>query len=218
MSEATAPIRVVVADDQHLIRGGLRAIIDGQPDLVVVAEAFDGASAAQAAAAAWADVVLMDVQMPGISGLEATQRILRGQPQMRILAVTASGDELFARRMLAMGAAGYVTKACPKDDLLRAVRQVADGQRYLSVDVARALALSAFEGGESPFESLTPRELEVAILIGNGESMPRIAKRLSITAKTVATHKYRVFEKLSVDNDVSLTRLALRHSVIDSRP
>lgn len=210
-------IRVLMIDDHAMVLAGFRLILGQASDIEIVGEADNGESGIQLARKLQPDVVLMDVQMPGISGLEATQRILRGQPQLRILAVTASGDELFARRMLESGAVGYITKACPQGELLLAVRQVADGQRYLSVDVARALALRVFDGGGSPFETLTPRELEVAILIGNGESMPRIAKRLSITAKTVATHKYRVFEKLSVDNDVALTRLALRHSVIDSR-
>lgn len=210
-------IRVLMIDDHAMVLAGFRLILGQASDMEIVGEADNGESGIQLARQLQPDVVLMDVQMPGISGLEATQRILRGQPQLRILAVTASGDELFARRMLESGAVGYITKACPQSELLLAVRQVADGQRYLSVDVARALALRVFEGGGSPFETLTPRELEVAILIGNGESMPRIAKRLSITAKTVATHKYRVFEKLSVDNDVALTRLALRHAVIDSR-
>ncbi|MEO6064905.1 MAG: response regulator [Lysobacterales bacterium] len=211
-------IRILLVDDHAMVLAGFRLILGQLADIEIVGEADNGESGIQLARQLQPDVVLMDVQMPGISGIEATQRILRGQPQVRILAVTASGDELFARRMLEMGAAGYVTKACPQEELVRAVRQVADGQRYLSVDVARALALRTIEGGGSPFEKLTPRELEVAILIGNGETMPRIAKRLCITAKTVATHKYRVFEKLSVDNDVALTRLALRHGIIDPRP
>lgn len=210
-------IRILMVDDHAMVLAGFRLILGQAADMEIVGEADNGEAGIQLSRQLKPDVVLMDVQMPGISGLEATQRILRGQPQARILAVTASGDELFARRMLEIGAAGYVTKACPQEELLLAVRQAANGQRYLSVDVARALALRAVEGGESPFEALTPRELEVAILIGNGESMPRIAQRLSITAKTVATHKYRVFEKLSVDNDVALTRLAMRHCVIDAR-
>lgn len=211
-------IRILLVDDHAMVLAGFRLILGQLADIEIVGEADNGESGIQLARQLIPDVVLMDVQMPGISGIEATQRILRGQPQIRVLAVTASGDELFARRMLEIGAAGYVTKACPQDELVRAVRQVADGQRYLSVDVARALALRTFEGGGSPFEKLTPRELEVTILIGNGETMPRIAKRLCITAKTVATHKYRVFEKLSVDNDVALTRLALRHGIVDPRP
>lgn len=210
-------IKVLLVDDHAMVLAGFRLILGQTTDIEIVGEADNGETAIQLARQLQPDVVLMDVQMPGISGLECTQRILRGQPQSRILAVTASGDELFARRLLEAGAAGYVTKACPKEELVQAVRQVADGQRYLSVDIARLLALRALEGARSPFESLTPRELEIAILIANGESMPRIAKRLCITPKTVATHKYRVFEKLGVDNDVALTRLALRHGIIDPR-
>ncbi len=211
-------IRVLLVDDHAMVLAGLRLILEKASDIEIVGEAESGEAGIALARQLTPDVILMDVQMPGISGLEAAQRILRRQPRARILAVTARGDELFARRMIEAGAAGYVTKACPQEELLTAVHQVSRGQRYLSVDVARALALRAFDQtGASPFERLTPRELEVAILIANGESMPRIATRLNITPKTVASHKYRVFEKLGVDNDVALTRLALQHGVVDPR-
>ncbi len=210
-------IKILLVDDHAMVLAGFRLILGQANDIEIVGEADNGEAAVQLSRQLKPDVVLMDVQMPGISGLECTHRILRGQPLSRILAVTASGDELFARRLLEAGAAGYVTKACPKEELVQAVRQVADGQRYLSVDIARLLALRALEGADSPFEKLTPRELEIAILIASGETMPRIAKRLCITAKTVATHKYRVFEKLGVDNDVALTRLAVRHALVDPR-
>lgn len=209
-------IRVLMIDDHALVRAGFRMILDAAPDIDIVGEAASGDEGVRIARQLKPDVVLMDVQMPGMTGLEATQRLMLADQPPRILAVTASGDELLARRMLEAGASGYLIKACPQEELLLAVRQVADGRRYLCVEVARTLALRALEGGgDSPFDRLTPRELDISLRVAAGETMPDIAVHLNISAKTVATHKYRVFEKLEVANDVALSRLAQRSGLID---
>ncbi len=211
-------IRVLLVDDHALVRTGFRLILGTAADIEIVGEAANGEDGVRLARQLKPDVVLMDVQMPGMSGLEATQRLVLGKPAPKILAVTASGEELFARRMLEAGASGYLIKACPQEELMLAVRQVAGGRRYLCVEVARTLALRAIEGGgETPFDLLTPRELDISLRVAAGESMPDIAARLNISAKTVATHKYRVFEKLEVANDVALSRLAQRNGLMDSQ-
>ncbi len=209
-------IRVLIVDDHALVRTGFRMILEGCAGVEVVAEAASGEDAVRLARQLKPDVVLMDVQLPGISGLEATERIVAAEPKVRVIAVTVRGEQPFPRKLLEAGAMGYVTKAGPAEELVTAVRTVARGTRYLSRDVANALALGALDGGSaSPFESLSPRELEVALALARAESMQAIAARLHLSAKTVATHKYRLYEKIGVDSEVALAHLAVRYGLID---
>lgn len=209
-------IRVLVVDDHALVRTGFRMILAGEnTGIDVVAEATTGEEAIRIARQLKPDVVLMDLHLPGISGLEATQRVVAADPSVRVIAVTAQEAQPFPRKLLEAGASGYVTKACPASELLDAVRTVARGQRYLSRDVASALALGAFGGAQaSPFEALSPRELEIALALSRAESMQTIAARLHLSAKTVATHKYRLYEKVGVDSEVALAHLAVRYGLV----
>ena len=208
-------IRVVLVDDHELVRVGFRAILSRQPDLEVVGEAQDAEQALPMVRKLKPDVVLMDIHLPGMSGLEATARIVDGGGSTRVLAVTAQEERPFPRKLLEAGASGYVTKACKEEELLRAVRDVARGGRYLSHDVANALALDALGAtGATPFDTLSPREFEVAVALARGESMRDIAGRLHLSAKTVATHKYRLLEKLGIEGDVALAHLATRHGLL----
>ncbi|HET9485633.1 MAG TPA: response regulator [Xanthomonadales bacterium] len=209
-------IRVMLVDDHALVRTGFRMILGREADLDIVAEAASGEDALRLAKQCKPDVVLMDVHLPGISGLEATERIVAGDAKVRVIAVTAQEGQPFPRKLLEAGACGYVTKACPADELVAAVRTVARGARYLSRDVASALALQGLGGGgETPFEALSPRELEVALALARAESMQQIAARLHLSAKTVATHKYRLYEKIGVDSEVALAHLAVRYGLIE---
>jgi DNA-binding NarL/FixJ family response regulator len=207
-------IRIVLVDDHTLVRTGLRLIIDKQPDMEVVGEAEDGESGFAQIRKLNPDVALVDVHMPGVSGVEVTQRVRRSKLPTHVVILTMVDEAPFPRRLLEAGASGYLTKGCPADELVRAVRAVASGRRYLSADVAQQLALETTgSGAASPFDELSARELEIAMLLTRGRSMPDIAGRLNISAKTVATYKYRLFEKLNVDNVVTLAHLAALHGL-----
>jgi DNA-binding NarL/FixJ family response regulator len=209
-------IRIVLVDDHELVRTGFRHILAREADLEIVGEGASGEDGIALAKRLQPDVMLMDLHLPGISGIEATERIVRSGGSTRVIAVTAQDEQPFPRRALDAGASGYLTKACPADELVRAVREVADGRRYLSADVARALALAAVPGnsGASPFEQLSSRELEVALKLARGEDLQQIARLLSLSPKTVATYKYRLFDKLSVDSEVALANLAMRFGLL----
>lgn len=209
-------IRIMLVDDHELVRTGFRLILSKQADMEIVAEAADAEEAIVAAKRLKPDVVLMDLHLPGLSGLEATERLVRHDHNIRVIVVTAQGERPFPRRLLEMGAMGYLTKACPASELVSAIRSVYRGERALSSDVAQAMALELVHnpGNRSPFEALSARELEVALKLAAGQSMPEIAKRLNLSSKTVATYKYRLYDKLSVRNEIALAHLAAQHGLL----
>jgi len=210
-------IRIVLVDDHTLLRAGLRMIIDKQPDMEVIAEADDGEPGLAQIKRLKPDVALVDVHMPGVSGIEVTERVRRGKLPTQVVILTMAGDAPFPRRLLEAGASGYLTKGCPAEELIKAIRTVASGRRYLSSDVAQQLALeSTSNATASPFSELSTRELEVAMMLARGRSMPDIAERLKLSAKTIATYKYRLFEKLNVDNVVTLAHLVTVHGLMDA--
>ncbi|MGA9343162.1 MAG: response regulator [Rhodanobacteraceae bacterium] len=211
-------IRIVLVDDHELVRTGFRMILAQQPGIELVGEANNGAAGLALIRREQPDVALVDVQMPQLSGIELTDRVRKAKLATRIIILSMLNEAPFPRRLLEAGASGYLTKACPAEELVRAVRQVADGRRYLSPDVAELLALSALDGGQgSPFESLSVRELDVAMMLAQGQDMQDIAKRLNLSPKTVATYKYRLFDKLNIDNTVALAHLAHMHGLLESR-
>lgn len=210
-------IRIVLVDDHTLVRTGLRLIIDKQPDMEVIAEAEDGEPGLASIKRLNPDVALVDVHMPGVSGIEVTERVRRAKLPTQIVILTMAGEAPFPRRLLEAGASGYLTKGCPAEELVKAIRTVASGRRYLSADVAQQLALESTSNlTASPFEELSARELEVAMMLARGRSMPDIADRLKLSAKTVATYKYRLFEKLNVNNVVTLAHLASMHGLMET--
>lgn len=209
--------RIVLVDDHQLVRTGFRHILSREADLEVVGEADSGEDGIALARQFAPDVILMDLHLPGMSGLEAIERITRAGGRTRVIAVTAQDEQPFPKRALEAGAAGYLTKACPADELIRAVRTVARGDRYLSADIARELALSKLPGAQqSPFETLSKRELEVALHLARGGNLQGIARTLNLSPKTVATYKYRTLEKLGVDSQVALAQLAQRFGMLGS--
>jgi DNA-binding NarL/FixJ family response regulator len=210
-------ISVALVDDHELVRTGFRMILAQHKDLHVAGEAASGEDAVRLAKQVKPQVILMDLNLPGTSGLEATERIVKHDKNVRVIIVTAHDTDPYPRRLLDVGASGFLTKACPADELVGAIRTVARGGKHLSPAIAQRLALAAMPGGDdgaSPFDKLSPRELEVCVSTARGLSMPQVAERLSISAKTVATHKYRVYEKLGVDSEVALTLLALQYGLI----
>ncbi len=210
-------IRILLVDDHGLFRSGMRSILETQPDIEVVAEAERGEEAVDLVRQLPPDVVLMDVHMPGIGGIEATRRVLRAAPEARVIALTALEDEPFPRKLLDAGAEGYLTKGCPAEELLEAIRQVARGERYVSDDVLKRLGLSRLAGGEkdSPLALLSPREMQVMMMITQGKTTQEISDELFLSPKTVSTYRTRLFEKLDLHNDVELTHFALRHGLIE---
>ena len=208
-------IRVYVVDDHALVRAGMRMILSAEADIEVVGEAESGEEALPQIRALKPDIVLCDLHLPGVSGLEVTERIVRGNYGSRVIVVSVLEDGPMPRRMIAAGAAGYVGKGGDARELLRAVREVASGRRFLASRVAQSLALAGLDAGESPFDALSPRETEVAMLLVQGMRQEEIARRLCLSAKTVNTHKTRLFEKLQVQDNIALARLASQYGMTD---
>lgn len=208
-------ITVALVDDHELVRTGFRMILAAQKDIEIVGEASDGEQGLALIRKLKPDVALVDVHMPNLSGIELTDRVRRSELPTRIVILSVVNESPFPKRLIESGAMGYLTKGCAADELVSAVRQVADGRRYLSPDVAQALALGAIDGnGISPFDALSARELDVAMMLAQGHDMQHIAGVFKLSAKTVATYKYRLFEKLGVDNPVALAHLAQAHGLL----
>lgn len=209
-------IRILLVDDHALFRSGMRHILEEAGEMEVVGEADSGETALEKVRERQPDVVLMDIHMPGIGGIEATRRIHRLAPEVRVIAVTALDDEPFPSQLLDAGAVGYLTKGCPAGELLQAVRRVMRGEHYLSAAVAQKLSLSALVNkGGSPLAKLSPREMQVMMMITRGKTTQEISDALFLSPKTVSTYRARLFEKLGVSNDVELTHFALRHGVVE---
>jgi len=210
-------IRILLVDDHGLFRSGMRSILETQSDIEVVGEAESGEEAVELVRKSPPDVVLMDVYMPGIGGIEATRRITRAAPDVQVIALTALEDEPFPSQLLDAGAEGYLTKGCPAEELLKAIRQVARGERYVSEDVLKKLGLFglASRGKDSPLDLLSPREMQVMMMITQGKTTQEISDELFLSPKTVSTYRTRLFEKLDLHNDVELTHFALRHGLIE---
>jgi DNA-binding NarL/FixJ family response regulator len=206
-------IRVFLLDDHALVRCGYRMILQNEVDIEVVGEAATGEEGLPLIRRLQPQVVVCDLHLPGMSGLEITERLVKGQADCKVVIVTVQGDGPVPKRLIEAGASGYLGKASDAAELVKAIREAARGRRYLGGDVAQRLAL---EGGrKSPFDALSPRELEVSLMFCQGLRAEEIARRLSLSGKTIATHKYRLFEKLGVRDTVGLARLAAQHGITD---
>ena len=211
--------RLLIVDDHDLVRTGLRNILSGAPEIEIVAEAASGEDAIRLARQHQPDLILMDVGLPGLSGLEASERILKAHSGCRIIVLTSYTEPPLPARLLDIGASGYLTKSCDARELIVAVRAVARGERYIGSEIAQQLALSLLPGTPaSPFQDLTARELEVMMMLTQGMKMPAVAEVLNVSPKTVATYKYRIYDKVGVNSEVELLHLALRHKLIKPDP
>lgn len=208
-------IRVYVVDDHALVRAGMRMILSAEVDIEVVGEAECGEDALPQIRRLKPDIVLCDLHLPGVSGLEVTERIVKGDYGPKVIVVSVLEDGPMPKRMIAAGAAGYVGKGGDAKELVRAVRDVARGKRYLASSVAQNLALSGMGGDASPFDALSPRETEIALLLVQGLRQEEIARRLCLSAKTVNTHKTRLFQKLKITDTIALARLASQYGMAD---
>lgn len=209
-------IRVLVVDDHDLVRTGITRMLADIDGLQVVGEADSGEASLKVARELKPDVVLMDVKMPGIGGLEATRKLLRSHPDVKVVAVTVCEEDPFPTRLLQAGAAGYLTKGAGQDEMVQAIRLVFAGQRYISPQIAQQLALKSFQPQGSPFDALSEREIQIALMIVGCQKVQIISDKLCLSPKTVNTYRYRIFEKLSVTSDVELTLLAVRHGMVDA--
>ncbi len=208
-------IRVYLVDDHALVRTGMRMILSAETDIEVVGDAESGEIALPEIRKLRPDVVLCDLHLPGYSGLEVTERVIKGDHGTRVIIVSVLEDGPMPQRLLAAGASGYVNKGGDAAELLRAVREVSRGKRYLATTIAQNMALAKVDGGASPFDELSPREIEIALLLVQGLRQEEIAKRLSLSAKTVNTHKTRLFAKLAVADTIALARLAGQYGLAD---
>lgn len=208
-------IRVLVADDHHLVRTSIAHLLNAEEDITVVGEVANGEAAVSETRQLKPDVVLMDIRMPGIGGIEATRKITRGMDEPRVLVLTAFLEDAFAQRLLDAGAFGFISKGSQHEEMVAAIRSVFAGQRYISPEIAQRLVLSRLDGQENPFDQLSHRELQVAIMVVNCQKVADISDRLFLSPKTVNTYRYRIFEKLDVNSDVELTHLGLRHGLVD---
>ena len=212
-------IQILLVDDHDLVRAGLKRILEDVKNIKVIGEACTGEEAIQMVRLRKPDVVIMDVNMPGIGGLETTRKILQIDANIKIIVVTVHVEEPYPTRLLEAGAAGYLTKSCAVDEIVMAIQSVAKGERYVSADIARQVALSMLPGGKrSLFEKLSQREMQVMLMVTQGQSIQDISDRLCLSPKTVSTYRYRLYEKLAVENDVELTHLAMRHGMISVEP
>jgi len=208
-------IRVLLVDDHAVVRTGFRLLLQSQPDISVVAEAQSGEAACQMYADLTPDVVVMDLGMPGMGGLEALRRIRSRNPAARVLALSAHDDPMHARRALREGALGFLSKRSAPEALIEAIACIAAGQRYLDPNLAQKLALAEIEGAtRSPIEQLSEREFEVFIRLAGGATVQKIADDLKLSASTIGTHLYNIKQKLGVVNQSELTLLAIRHGLI----
>lgn len=210
-------IRVMLVDDHAVVRTGFRLLLQAQTDMSIVAEAESGEVACQKYLELTPDVVVLDLAMPGMGGLEALRRIRAHHPQARVLALSAHDDPMHARRALREGALGFLSKRSAPEALIEAVTAVGAGRRYIDGTLAQRIALADLDGGvKSPIERLSEREFEVFVRLARGETVQRIAEDLRLSASTVGTHLYNIKQKLEVTNQSELTLLAIRHGLIEA--
>ena len=210
-----ANIRVMLVDDHDLIRYGLRRLLEDQSGIEVIAEANSGEKALELARTTKMDVILMDINMPGIGGFEATSRLSKTHPEIKIIVLTAHSEGPLPKRLLEAGAVGFLTKGCDVKEMIDAIQKVRAGQRYIAPTIAQQLALSMLPGEESLLDALSQRELQVLIMISQGMRTNAISDQLNLSPKTVSTYRKRLHEKLDVSNDVEMMRLAIKHGVLD---
>ncbi|MEP4889742.1 MAG: UvrY/SirA/GacA family response regulator transcription factor [Aliiglaciecola sp.] len=210
-------IKLLLVDDHELVRTGIRRILEDVDDFKVVGEVNNGEEAIKFCRNSPPDIVLMDMNMPGIGGLEATKQIIHYAQDSKVIVVSVHTENPIPARVMQLGAYGYITKGTDPQEMVIAIRKVSSGQHYIAPEIAQQIAIGQLNLNEvNPFEQLSRRELEITIMLTKGSRVPDIANKLNISAKTVNTYRYRMFEKLKVGSDVELTHLALRHNLIDT--
>ncbi len=214
MRKVSNPIRVLLVDDHAVVRMGYRTLLQHAEDIEVVAEASSGEAACSKYAEVQPDVVIMDLSLPGMSGLEAIRRITGRDPEARILVFSMHEDAIFAEQSLQAGARGYLPKSSAPEVMIKAVHRIARGGIYLDADLAQHLAYQKIRDRDTPFSELSSREFEIFRLLAEGLNTSQIAKRVSLGYKTVANYSTQIKRKLGVETHAELARLAIRHGVM----
>lgn len=215
-------IRVLVVDDHELVRSGITRMLSDNPDIDVVGQCSSGEDAIEFVRKSRPDIVLMDIRMPGIGGLEATRRILRIDETIRVIVVTACSDDPYPARVMQSGATAYITKGADIREMIRAIRMAHSGQRYISPEIAQKMALkrlggdSSDEGELSLFDRLSEREMQIALMVVDCQKVQDISDKLCLSPKTVNSYRYRIFEKLEISSDVELALMAVRLGLLDA--
>ncbi len=209
-------ISILLTDDHALVRTGIRRLLEDSKQVRIVGEADCGEDAVKLAQELDPDVILMDVNMPGIGGVEACRRILQRDPAQKIIVLTIHNEQTFPKRMLEIGAKGYLTKECGVDEMLEAIRKVNDGGAYIAPTIAQQLALSLLPGNEhNPIDRLSRREFQVMLMISHGLTNAEISEKLCLSPKTVSTYRLRLFEKLGAQNEVDLVKIAVEQGMVE---
>ena len=209
-------IRVLLADDHAVVRAGYRVLLQNTTDIEVVAEADSGERACRAFADLQPDVVVMDLSMPGIGGLQAMRRMVARDPNARILVFSMHEDTVFVEQALQAGAQGYITKSSAPEILVEAIRELASGKSHIDTEIVQRLAFQKARGKDSPFSNLSTREFEIFCLLAEGLNTSEIAKRLSLSYKTIANYSTQIKNKLHVSTVAEIARLAIRHNIINA--
>ncbi len=208
-------INVLLVDDHAVVRMGFKMLLESAPDIKVVAEAESGEQGVKAYMEHHPDVVVMDITMPGIGGLEAIERIIAKDGNARILVLSAHEDSVHPKRVLNAGAMGYLTKRSAAEELIKAIRTVAGGKRYLEASVAQQMAIQQLSGEQNPVDVLSGREFEVFIALAKGKTTNEIAETLCLSPRTVGTHLYNIKQKLNASNSAEIALIAMRSGLID---
>ena len=216
--------RVLFVDDHERVWSGITRMLADNPDIEVIGEASSGEDAIDSVRKDSPDIVLMDIRMPGIGGLEATRRILRIDDAVRVIVVTACADDPYPTRVMQAGASAYITKGADIKEMVRAIRMAHSGQRYISPEIAQKMALKQLGGGDardedgelSLFDRLSEREMQIAMMVVDCQKVQDISDKLCLSPKTVNSYRYRIFEKLEISSDVELALMAVRLGLLDA--
>ena len=211
-------IKIILADDHALVRTGLKRLIDDVDGLTVIAEAENGNEAVKHVNELKPDVAILDINMPKLNGIQTTEILRRDHSELKIIIISMHSDELFPQRLLKAGANAYLTKDSGIEEISHAIFEVMDNRTYICSEVAQKLAVVNNNGGGSPFKNLSKRELEVLGLMIRGMKVCDISDTLCLSPKTISTYRYRLLGKLSVKNDIELTKLAMQHGFVEESP
>ena len=208
-------IKVMLVDDHAVVRMGFKMLLEMDADIKVVAEAESGEHGIQRYMEFKPHVVVMDITMPGMGGLEAIERILAKDGAAKILVLSAHEDSVHPKRVLNAGAMGYLTKRSAAEELIKAIRTVASGKKYLEASVAQQMAIQQLSGNQNPVDVLSPREFEVFMALAKGKTTNEIAENLFLSPRTVGTHLYNIKQKLNANNSAEIALIAMRSGLID---
>ena len=211
----SGPINVMLVDDHAVVRMGFRMLLETATDIKVIAEAENGEQAIKLYVEHQPNVVVMDITMPGIGGLEAIERIMAKDSAARILVLSAHEDSVHPKRVLNAGAMGYLTKRSAAEELIKAIRTVAGGKMYLEANIAQQMAIQQLSGQQNPVDVLSDREFEVFMALAKGKTTNDIADTLCLSPRTVGTHLYNIKQKLNASNSAEIALIAMRSGLID---